>query len=108
MDVSEFARRLKEVRGERTQRELGNLLGVDQMRVSRWERAACTPSLRFWRLLNEQWPEQFPLAERPKEVPTAIVPTRRPQRARRGDTRAPAKSRAVAHSNDSTSRADGR
>lgn len=65
MTVDEFAQELKRVRGHRTQREFGLEIGVDTMRISRWERAACAPSVKFWRLLNQRWPESFPIEARP-------------------------------------------
>jgi hypothetical protein len=65
MTVIEFARTLRQVRGHRTQREFAFELGVDTMRVSRWERAACAPSVKSWRILNSKWPNQFPIDARP-------------------------------------------
>lgn len=65
MTVDEFATRLRGVRSLRTQREFGLEIGVDTMRISRWERGACAPSVKFWRVLNERWPDVFPLDERP-------------------------------------------
>lgn len=48
--------RIRKARRERlglTQRELGKALDVDQVNVSRWERGAAEPKLRYIRQLAE-------------------------------------------------------
>jgi transcriptional regulator with XRE-family HTH domain len=46
--------RIRQVRGTLSQRELAQLVGVDQNTVSKWERDKLTPSLRALRLLASQ------------------------------------------------------
>jgi hypothetical protein len=81
---------LRRVRGTKTQRELGMELAIDTMRISRWERAACTPSVRLWRLLHERWPDEFPENGRPDPVPKPKVPPAPSRRAKRSPMKAAA------------------
>lgn len=48
-----LAARIKEARGEFTQRELADKLGVDPISVSRWERGVVEPSSRRVRRIAE-------------------------------------------------------
>lgn len=53
---------LKEWRGDRTQDEAGELLGVDAMTYSRWERGVHLPRKRNWATIREKTgiaPEQL-------------------------------------------------
>lgn len=44
---------LKAWRGERTQDEAGELLGVDAMTLSRWERGVHLPRKKHWAKIEE-------------------------------------------------------
>lgn len=45
---------LKEWRGDRTQHEAGELLGVDAMTYSRWERGVHLPRKSNWPVIKEK------------------------------------------------------
>jgi transcriptional regulator with XRE-family HTH domain len=45
---------LKEWRGERTQDQAGELLGVNAMTYSRWERGVHLPRKKHWPIIEEK------------------------------------------------------
>jgi transcriptional regulator with XRE-family HTH domain len=53
LGIMGLGKRIREARGEMTQRELADLLGVDPMTVSRWERDVVDVSNRKVRRIAE-------------------------------------------------------